>query len=72
MWERIIDEIITRHRGKALGVLLGLVASILFVSFGFWKTILIVICIGAGYLLGKNIDEDKDMELWLRKIFKDK
>lgn len=72
MWERIVDEIITRHRGKAIGILLGLAASVLVVSVGFWKTVFIVICIGLGYLLGKNIDEDKDMELWLKRIFKDK
>jgi uncharacterized membrane protein len=72
MWEKILSELLVKNRGKTIGVALGLIASILLVSFGFWKTLLIVLCIGLGYLLGKSIDEDKDIELWLQKIFKDK
>ncbi len=72
MWENILSELLIKHRGKTIGITLGLIASILFVSFGFWKTIFIAICIGLGYLLGKSIDDDKDMDLWLKKLFKDK
>lgn len=39
MLEKIILYIMTEHRGKAIGITLGLVASILFVSYGFWQTI---------------------------------
>ncbi len=72
MWENILSELLVKHRGKTIGIALGLIASILFVSFGFWKTFFIAICIGLGYLLGKSIDDDKDIELWLKKLFKDK
>ncbi len=72
MWENILSELLVKHRGKTIGIVLGLIASILFVSFGFWKTIFVAICIGLGYLLGKNVDDDKDIELWLKKLFKDK
>ncbi len=72
MWENILSELLVKHRGKTIGIALGLTASILFVSFGFWKTIFIIICIGVGYLLGKSIDDEKDIELWLKKLFKDK
>ncbi len=72
MWENILSELLIKHRGKTIGIALGLIASILFVSFGFWKTMFIVICIGLGYLIGKGLDDDKDIELWLKKLFKDK
>jgi len=72
VWENILAELLGKHRGKAIGIALGLTASILFVSFGFWKTIFIAFCIGFGYLLGKNVDEEINFELWLRKIFKKK
>lgn len=68
--EKFIQTIFTEHRGKALGVLLGLVASILFVSYGFWKAIFIILCIMAGYIVGTKIDEDVDVEAWLRNLFK--
>ena len=72
MWDNILSELLVKHRGKTIGVGLGLIASILLVSFGFWKTLLKVLCIGLGYLLGKSIDDDKNIELWLKKLFKDK
>jgi uncharacterized membrane protein len=49
-----------------------LIASILLVSFGFWKTLLIVLCIALGYLLGKSVDDEKNIEEWLKKLFKEK
>lgn len=71
MWERLLTLIVEEHRGKAIGILLGLIASILFVSYGFWKTIFIIFCLFAGYFVGKKIDENKSLESWIQKIFKD-
>ena len=70
MLEKIILFIITEHRGKTIGILLGLAASILFVSFGFWRAIFIVFCIFAGYQIGKKLDENADLEAWMKNIFK--
>src|SRR5665647_208777 len=44
MLEKIMLYVITEHRGKTIGILLGLVASILFISYGFWRTIFIAVC----------------------------
>lgn len=70
MFEKFFEYVATEHRGKAVGILLGLIASILFVSFGFWQTIFIMLCIGAGYVIGTKIDDNVDLELWLKNIFK--
>jgi uncharacterized membrane protein len=70
MFEKFFEYVITEHRGKTIGVLLGLTASILFVSFGFWRAVFIMLCIAAGYQIGKKIDENVDLELWLKNLYK--
>ncbi len=70
MFEKIIVYIMDEHRGKAIGVTLGLLASILFISFGFWRTLFIVLCIFVGYQVGKKLDEQVDMEAWVKNLFK--
>lgn len=72
MLEKIILYIITEHRGKAVGIILGLIASILFISYGFWRTIFIVFCIVLGYQIGKKLDDNADLETWMKNLFKSK
>ncbi|NLJ72727.1 MAG: DUF2273 domain-containing protein [Syntrophomonadaceae bacterium] len=72
MWEKLLLSLINKHRGKTIGILIGLLASILFISYGFWKAIFIIICISLGYFIGRKIDEDKNLELWIKQLFKDK
>jgi uncharacterized membrane protein len=70
MFEKMIVYLMTEHRGKVIGVLLGLLASILFISYGFWRTIFIMFCIFVGYYIGKKIDDNTNIEAWIRKFFK--
>ena len=70
MLERIFLYIITEHRGKAVGVLLGLIASILFITYGFWRTVFIIIFILAGYFIGKRIDESTSFKSFMQDLFK--
>ncbi len=72
MWEKILLALLGEHRGKTIGILLGLLVSILFIFVGFFKTIFIIICIGLGYFIGKKLDENKNFEMWLKHFFKDK
>ncbi len=72
MLDKIIVYILTEHRGKTIGVTLGLLASILFINFGFWRTIFVVFCILAGYQIGKQLDENTDLEFWMNNLFKPK
>ncbi len=72
MWENLFRIIFEQHRGKAIGIVLGLLASILFISYGFWRTIFIIVCIALGFFIGKEIDEKKNFDQWLKNIFKDK
>lgn len=72
MWEKLFLIIMEEHRGKAIGIILGLLASILVITYGFWRTLFIIFCIAAGYLIGKKLDENQSFDNWLRKVFKDK
>ena len=72
MFEKLILYIFTEHRGKAIGIILGLAASILFISYGFWQTIFIMLMIALGYFIGKKIDDHTDIEAWIKHLFKDK
>jgi uncharacterized membrane protein len=72
VWENILRIIFEQHRGKAIGIVLGLIASVLFISYGFWRTIFIIVCISLGFFIGKEIDEKKNFDQWLKRMFKDK
>ncbi len=72
MWEKYLASLIQEHRGKVIGVILGLIASILFINYGFWKTAFIVLCIALGYFIGKRLDENGDIRAWFKQFFPDK
>jgi Small integral membrane protein len=72
MFDKILTYILTEHRGKTIGVTLGLITSILFLSFGFWRTIFVVFCIFAGYQIGKQLDNNTNLDFWLNSLFKPK
>jgi uncharacterized membrane protein len=72
MWEKILLFVLEEHRGKTIGILLGLLASILFITYGFWRTVFVIICILAGYFIGKEIDQKKSLDQWMKEIFKER
>lgn len=72
MFEKIVLYLVTEHRGKVIGIFLGLIASILFISYGFWRSIFVIACIVLGYFIGKKIDDSGNIEDWIRNLFKEK
>jgi uncharacterized membrane protein len=72
MFEKTVLYLITEHRGKMIGILLGLLASILFISYGFWRSLFVVFCILMGYVIGKKIDDHANLEVWIKNLFKEK
>lgn len=57
---------LSKHWGKILGGLLGLVFALLVVNYGFWISLFIYLCIAAGLLIGWRLD----MRRGLGRIFK--
>ncbi len=61
---------INDNPGKAIGILLGFILAIIMLVLGIWKTILIAIFMGIGYLLGRSRDENVSIIDEINRIFK--
>ncbi|MGL5514243.1 MAG: DUF2273 domain-containing protein [Sporomusa sp.] len=68
MNSKLLEEIWQHHRGKLLGMLIGLVFGILVLTFGFFRTLFVVLCAFAGYVVGKRIDQKEDIMEILDKL----
>jgi uncharacterized membrane protein len=58
-----------RNLGKVIGVLIGLVAALLWIIFGFWKIIFLAILILIGYFIGKCFDDKVGLGELRTKMF---
>lgn len=56
-----ILEYIKLNTGKTIGTLIGLLTSILILTIGIFKTLLILICCVIGYIIGKRIDDGENL-----------
>lgn len=56
-----ILKYIKSNIGKTIGTLIGLLAAVLILTIGFFKTLLIFICCVIGYIIGKRIDNGDDL-----------
>jgi uncharacterized membrane protein len=55
------------HRGKVVGVSLGLIFGLVTVTFGIGKALFIAFCLLAGYFVGCRIDQGQSLlDLWQR------
>ncbi|NLW92883.1 MAG: DUF2273 domain-containing protein [Syntrophomonadaceae bacterium] len=70
MLEKIVLYLMEQHRGKTIGILLGLVASIFFIAYGFWRTLFVILCIMLGYFIGKEIDQNQGWDQWVQKFIR--
>lgn len=55
---RYVLDWINDNPGKAIGLVIGFILSIILLVLGIWKTILVAIFMGLGYLLGRSRDEN--------------
>lgn len=55
------NDFIGNHRGKIIGGLLGLVMALLFVIFGFWQGLFIIVFVLAGAFIGGHGEIRKEM-----------
>jgi uncharacterized membrane protein len=60
MWERFSEEILSNHRGKLIGSLLGLVIALAIIRLGFLWTVFAGILTFLGYSIGRRVDEQKE------------
>lgn len=60
--DKFIASLLTEHRGTCIGVLVGLLISILFITVGFWQTLLVLVFIAVGYVAGRSLDDPEFAE----------
>lgn len=68
MRTELLIELWQRHSGKITGMFIGLLIGIFILVFGFLNTLFVIICMAAGYVVGKRIDEKEDIMEILGKI----
>ncbi|MEW6447027.1 MAG: DUF2273 domain-containing protein [Bacillota bacterium] len=66
------QELFERHRGKIVGVVLGLVFGWFAIVYGFWKALFVGVCVAIGYFVGKRVDERLDFGRFWDKLFREK
>jgi uncharacterized membrane protein len=64
----MMEEIWQYHSGKIVGVAVGFTLGILIIIFGFFQTLFVMLCVIAGYVVGKRIDEKEDIMDILDKL----
>ncbi|AEG61289.1 DUF2273 domain-containing protein [Desulforamulus ruminis] len=72
MLTKLLEDIIKNHRGKAMGVVLGLVFGWFAINYGLFKAIFVTLCVCAGYFVGKGVDESLDFRRIFSRLFRDR
>ena len=57
------------NSGLFWGIIIGLLVAILFLTIGFWATILIALCVGVGAFLGSRPDIRLMSKEWFMGLF---
>lgn len=68
MDRKLLEEIWQFHSGKIVGVTCGFLLGVLIITFGFFETLFVLLCVIAGYIVGKRIDEKEDIMDILDKL----
>ena len=62
----------SRHWGKVLGGLLGLIFAILVYAMGFWWAVFVFFCVALGIFLGWRLDLSGGLSKLLERFFSPK
>lgn len=58
------------NKGLFWGIIIGLAIAVLFLTIGFWRTLLIVVCVGIGAFLGSRPDIRESISDLFTGLFK--
>lgn len=56
------------YKGRILGSIVGLITGLLWACLGFWRAAAFLLCVVAGYFLGKKIDQRGSIRGILERI----
>ncbi|PKM84072.1 MAG: hypothetical protein CVU88_00095 [Firmicutes bacterium HGW-Firmicutes-13] len=60
-------DLLLDNWGKILGALTGLLLGLLFIWFGFWRTLFILICLTAGIFIGIRVERSNGFKNLIEK-----
>ena len=69
-FDKLLAELMTNHRGKLIGILLGVFFALAVIKIGFFPTLFLLFCIAIGLLIGSRIDGDIDLDSIWHRFFK--
>jgi uncharacterized membrane protein len=67
----MFHELVEKHPGKIIGVLLGLIFGWFAIKYGLFKALFVSACVVIGYYVGTRLDEKVDFKAMLKKFFGD-
>jgi len=67
----LIQEILRKHPGKVVGIILGLIYGLIAIRYGFFKSLFVVICAALGYYIGKRLDDKIDFKDLFSRFFRE-
>ncbi|MGE5576899.1 MAG: DUF2273 domain-containing protein [Syntrophothermus sp.] len=62
-------QVLLKHKGKIVGTLAGLLLGWLVIRFGVIKSLFVALCVSAGYILGKRVDNKEDLKGFVDHFF---
>lgn len=68
----ILQDILRKHPGKIIGVVLGLLFGWFAITYGLLKALFVLVCVVAGFYLGKRLDEKMDIREMMSRLFRDR
>ncbi len=63
-----VETFMRKNFGRVIGSAAGLVVALLFLTLGFWRTLLIALCVGAGYAWGVYRDSREEFLEFVERI----
>lgn len=61
-------SLLKQHKGRTVGIILGLIFGILVLTINFWRALFLAICIYLGYWFGSMHDKKDKFLSFLDKI----
>jgi uncharacterized membrane protein len=61
---------VRENKGLFIGMCIGLLVAILFLTIGFWATLLIFVCVGIGAYFGSHPQARERISDWFTSLFK--
>ena len=71
MTAKAIRQFLTEHWGKVLGGSIGLLIGLTMIIFGFWRSMLLFVCVALGIYLGKMFDRHEGLQNLLQRFWPD-